>query len=343
MKKNYQVVFTDKNKVELHEVEVPKPGKGQVLLESVVSQISTGTELTMLEANVDPDSPWMVHNILYPILPGYSNAGVIVDVGEGVDKSWIGRRVMTDATHARYSVVTMDECFYTIPDNVNYDEAVFAVIAQITIGNVRAAQIRPGETVVVYGAGLIGQFVSRFAKIAGALNVIVADVSDYRLGLLPKDSSFIPVNTKNQDLTEIIKKENRGKLADIVFETTGNQSLAQTELECVRENGKFIITSSPKGKSVVDFDYCSRMGITIIGAHNWLVHPLVETSQNPWTKHRDSEYFIQLLEKEQLSVKSLITHRANYKDAPDMYKMLVEDRSKAMAVHLYWEDGKTSL
>ncbi|MBR2452813.1 MAG: zinc-binding alcohol dehydrogenase [Clostridia bacterium] len=343
MEKNYQVVFAEQNKVVLNETEIPTPGPGEVLFKSVVSQISTGTELTMLEANVEPGSPWLIHNIHYPILPGYSNAGIIVEVGEGIDKNLIGKRYMTDSTHARYSVLNDSNCLYAIPDNVNYDEAVFAVIAQITLGNTRAANIRMGETVVVFGAGLIGQTAARFAKIAGALNVIVADISDFRLNLIPDDSVFTTVNTQKEDILEVIKKLNRGNLADVVFETTGNQSLTQMQLECLTNNGRFIVTSSPKGKSIIDLDYCSRMGITIIGAHNWAVHPEVATSHNPWTKHRDSEYFLQLLEKNQLSVKNLITHRANFKDAVDMYKMLVEDRTRAMAVHLYWEDDKTCL
>lgn len=343
MDKNYQVVFAAQNKVELHEVDIPKPGPGQALVKSVVSQISTGTELTMLEANVDPDSPWMDINIHYPILPGYSNAGVVVDVGEGVDKSFIGKRVMTAATHARYSVVNVNENFYPLPDNADYDEAVFAVIAQITIGNVRAAKIRMGETVVVYGAGLIGQFVARFAKIAGALNVIVVDLSDYRLGLVPDDSTFITVNPNKEDVREVIKKHNGGQLADVVFETTGCQHLVQDQLYSVTKNGKYVVTSSPKGKSTIDLDYCNRQGIRIIGAHNWAVHPEVATSHNPWTQYRDAAYFIQLLEKEQISVASLISHRANYTEAKEMYQMLVDDRSRAMAVHFYWEDGKKCL
>lgn len=343
MDKNYQVVFTARNKVELHEVDIPTPGPGQALVKSVVSQISTGTELTMLEANVDPDSPWMEINIHYPILPGYSNAGVVVDVGEGVDKNLIGKRVMTAATHARYSVVEINENFFPLPDNVDYDEAVFAVIAQITLGSLRAANIRPGDTIVVYGAGLIGQFVARFAKLAGALNVIVADVSDYRLSLVPDNSTFLTVNTQKEDIVEFIKKHNGGELADVVFETTGCQHLVQEQLHCVIENGKYVITSSPKGKSVVDFDYCSRMGITLIGAHNWAVHPKLATTHNRWTTFADSKYFIQLLEKEQISVSGLITHRANFTEAADMYQMLVDDRSRAMAVHFYWEDGKKCL
>ncbi len=338
--KNYQVVYPEMGKVELQEAPMPVAGENEVLIKTLVSQISTGTELTMLEGNVDADSPWAKINLFYPLLPGYSNVGEIIAVGPGVDPALIGKKCLSDCTHGKYVVSSIVDThtFQIIPDGVDLDEAAFGVISQITLGNVRAAQIRIGETIVVYGAGLIGQMVTRFARIAGAYNVIVVDMSDKRLEMLPDDECVFGINPKKVDVIEFIKEKNGGKLADIVFETTGAQALIETELECIGNNGKLIITSSPKGKSTVSFDFCSRRGITIIGAHNWLCHPLVATDQNPWTRRRDTQYHLDLLARHQLSLKHMITHKANYKDAPEMYKMLVKDRSQALAVHLYWED-----
>lgn len=337
MDKNYQVIFPEKAIVEVREVEVPEINDDQFLIKTLVSQISTGTELTRLMANVDETSTWN-QDIIYPVYPGYSNVGEIVATGKNINPEWLGRRVLTPNFHMKYSVADVDGRYWFLPDNVDSEEAVFGIIAQITLGSIRGACIRLGETVAVFGAGLIGQFVARFAKLAGALNVVVIDVSDFRLNLVPKERGFITVNSSKENVRDVIKSVNDGKLAEVVFETTGVQSIAQTEMECVGKNGKLIITSSPRGSSVIDFDYCSRMGITIVGAHNHAIHPMVATDHNPWTRWADTNYFIKLLEKEYLSVKNLITHRVSFRDAEKMYKMLYEDRSKAMGVHLYWED-----
>ncbi len=342
MEKNYRVVFADKNKVELNEVPMPEVAPGQVLIKTLVTQISTGTELTMLEANVDPDSAWMDYIIGFPAHPGYSNVGEVVKVGEGVDPSLIGKRALTQCKHVKYDVVDPDGlAFSLVPDGVASDDAVFGIIAQITLASIRTAQIRPGETAVVFGAGLIGQLVARLAKIAGAINVIVADVSDYRLGMLPKDNVTKTINTKGLDVTQItdfIKENNDGRLADIVFETTGFQGLIDTEVRCVETNGRLIITSSPKGKSVVDFDLCSHRGVSIISAHNGIKHTNKVTNLDRWTIRADSEYFLKLLEKDMITVNNMITHQTSYKNAVEMYHMLMEDRTKALAVHLNWED-----
>ena len=92
------------------------------------------------------------------------------------------------------------------------------------------------------------------------------------------------------------------------------------------------------GKSTVDFDYCNRRGISIICAHNGAMHTDAPTNLDRWTRKADSEYFMQLVKKGQIKVDNMITHKESYKKAVDMYNMLMADRTKALAVHLCWED-----
>jgi len=340
MSKNFKVVFTKQKVVELQECEMPVVKDNDILLETEVSQISTGTELTMLEANVEPDSPWM-NDIRYPTEPGYSNIGKVVAVGKNVSKDLIGKRMLTLATHTKYYTIDSDDYQQTmfLPCNVKSEEAVFGILAQITMGSVRISAIRPGDACVVYGAGLIGQLVARLAKCAGSTRVFVCDVSDLRLSKLPDDPCFIKINTSRENASEVVKantKNNEG--AAVVFETTSCPNLVGEEISCLGRRGKLIITSSPKGKSVVDLEYCNRMGISIIGAHNGAVHTECEVSGDPWTRRRDSEYFIELLDKKQITTAEMITHRCSYKNVVDMYNMLMADRTQALAVNISWED-----
>ncbi|MBE7014492.1 MAG: zinc-binding alcohol dehydrogenase [Ruminococcaceae bacterium] len=340
MSKNYKVVFTAQKKVELQECEMPVVGDDDILLKTEVSQISTGTELTLLEGNVEPDSPWM-NDIHYPQDPGYSNVGKIVKVGKNVSSDLIGKRMLTLATHTMYYTINKDDYQQTmfIPDSVKSEEAVFGIIAQITMGSVRFSGLRPGDACVVYGAGLIGQLVARLAKCAGSTRVFVCDISDLRLDKLPDDPCFVKINTLKENAAEIVKnntKFNEG--AAVVFETTSNPKLVSDEIACLGKRGKLIITSSPKGKALVDLEYCNRMGISILGAHNSAVHTQNEVNGDPWTRRRDSEYFIELLEKNQTTASEMITHKCSFKDVVSMYEMLMEDRTQALAVNINWED-----
>lgn len=159
----------------MQEAAIPQINDNEVLVRTIVSQISTGTELTLLEGNVDETSAWN-QDIKFPNYPGYSNVGEIVAVGKNINEALIGRKALTSTYHAKYCASPIDYDFALVPGGVDFDEAVFGSIAQITLGSARVCNMKLGETAVVFGAGLIGQFVARFAKLAGALTVIVMDV-----------------------------------------------------------------------------------------------------------------------------------------------------------------------
>ena len=340
MDKNYRVCFVAKSQVELQECEIPEVGDDQYLVKMEVSQISTGTELTYLEGNIGEGSTWE-KDIKFPRYPGYSAVGKIVAVGKNVDPSLIGKRVGTSFKHQKYQVgeaSRLDIALNIIPDKVSSADAVFATIAGITMASIRSAQVRPGDVCVVYGAGLIGQLTARNAKNAGATTVIVADVSDNRLSLIPQGEPYVTVNSTKVDMPEFVKSLTGGAGADIVFETTSHPGLIEQELHCLRKKGKLIITSSPKGKSTVDFDYCSRNALTIIGAHNVTYHTKVETLADRWTSRNEKGYFINLLNKDLIDVSNLNTHTFHYKDAVSAYEMLMKDRTQALSVLINWED-----
>ena len=341
MEKNYQVWFTDKRKVELLEMEIPPIVEGSddqcILIKSEASLISTGTELTQLESNVSEDSEWN-KRLHYPVFAGYCNVGRVIEVGKNIDPSWVGKRLFSGSPHKKIHITGPKWNYWVVPEDVDAEDATFAGLATVALASIRVAQIRPGDTAVVFGAGLIGQLVAKMAKIAGAAKIFVADVSDYRLSLVPKDPCFITVNTKTEDIITKIKDLNGGRLADVVFETTSLPQLINSELKCLEVKGKLIITSNPKGPSLIDLDYVNIRALTIIGAINGKSHTPVATPADPWTGSREKPYFFELLQKKQISVKDMITRRESYKNAVEVYHSLMEDRTRDLGVILNWED-----
>ncbi len=338
---NYKIVFTAKNKVELQQCEMPQPAPGEMLVQTTLTQISIGTELTYLQGNVEAGSSWE-KDIIFPREPGYNNIGRIIAVGEGVSPELIGRRIQSGKTHVRFFTMNASDteqyCF--VPDEVEDKEAVFATMGCIVLASIRMAQVRPGDVCVVYGAGVIGQMAARLALVAGAGKVFVTDMSDLRLEKLPKLPGMIPVNTSRENLHDVIRANNGGRLADIVFETTSVGALAQQQVECLERFGKLVITSSPKGRSTIDLDYCNRRCITIVGVHNVTYHTKVETHANRWTRHRDAELVIELLRQKRISTAEMVTHEESFKNAVAMYDMLMEERTRALGVNLIWEENE---
>lgn len=330
------IVFPKTKVAELQQREIKKPGQDEVLVKNNKSLISIGTEMTAFSGDYPAGSLWE-EAFPYPFDTGYAAVGEVIEVGAGVDKSWLGRRVGSMAPHCRYAVVPVNELRSVHRDEVSDEEAVFYIIAQIVMRGIRMSKVGWGDSVVVFGMGLLGHFAACFCRLSGAKPVFAVDTSDFRLDLLPE--SLIKINPLKNDLLKKVKEKTRTRMADIVFEVTGNAKLIPDEFKVLHEQGRFVLMSSPKGKTAFDFhDLCNRPSHTIIGAHNFS-HPAVATYENPWTASRHCEQFFDLVADGELDVKRMISHRINYKDAPGMYYKLLEDRSKHMGIVIDWEDA----
>ena len=333
MATNDTIVFEAEERVIVKSRDVPSPDSGEVLVETERTLISTGTELTILSGDVPAGSSW--DNIVdYPFVPGYNNVGTVVETGEGVEAYEPGQRVATTGDHAAYILADADNC-RPVPADLSADEAVFFTIAVIVSNGVRRSDLTWGEGVVVYGLGLLGQLAARICHVAGARPVVGVDLAAERRDYLPSTPGFLPVDPTEREPAAALESAT-GRLADVVFEVTGNPDIIPTELEALREQGRFVVLSSPKGETLFDFhDLCNSPSYRIIGAHN-SSHPPTATPDNPWTQKRHCELFFEYLEQEAFDVESLISHRSHYADAPELYEMLLKDRTEAMGVVLEW-------
>jgi len=332
---NPTVVFVRPRHVVIERRAIPSLDLGYVLIETRRTLVSTGTELTILSGDFPGGSAWSRY-ARFPFVPGYDNVGKVVKVGRGVSEEWVGKRVATYGPHARFVTASLGS-LRPVDERVSDEEAVFFTIAEIVMNAVRRAQVRLGESVIVYGAGLLGQFTARLCRACGARPVLVVDTASARLEMLPEDPSVFPLNPSKDEVVTAVKGRTKGRMADVVFEVTGDQELIPEELNCLREQGRFVILSSPRGPTSFDFhDLCNYPSFTIVGAHN-RSHPLVSTLDNPWTSKRHAELYFDLVGDSELDVAKLITHRIPYSEAPGMYRELLKDRSQAMGVVIEWE------
>lgn len=333
------MVFTDFEKVELIDKEVPALEANQVLVETHVTLISVGTELSILEKrDYHEESKWgQIRNM--PFTPGYNNVGRVIEIGPEVDPDLKGKRVASWGGHAKYVVCNTDG-INVIPEGIDDDHAVFFTMAQIVMNGIRRSKMTLGDRVAVFGLGLLGQLAAQIALLSGASKVIGVDVSEYRLHSMAQSNSVIQgINPTKGGVSETLKltgEETDKNLVDIVFEVTGNPQLIPGELEILRQQGKMVILSSPRGKVSFDFhDYCNAPCYTFIGAHN-RSHTPVATFADPYTLKRDAELFFELLQDHRLQVDTLISHKIQPEDAPSMYKQLLKDRSEALGVLIKW-------
>src|ERR1700693_4157202 len=187
-------------------VEVPAPGcrPGGVVVRSAYSIISAGTEMMKIsegkmsligKARARPDQVRKViqsvrqqglsttyrkvMNRLDSYTPlGYSLAGIVVEIGRGVEDFRVGQRVACAgnqyALHAEFNWVPESMCVRG-PEGVDLQQAALTTVGAIALHGMRQSEIRLGESACVIGLGLVGQILVRLLR-GGGVFVVGADV-----------------------------------------------------------------------------------------------------------------------------------------------------------------------
>lgn len=145
---------------------VPKPGAGEVRLRVAYAGMNPVDALVRRER-----VPWMP--VKYPLIPGTEHSGVVVELGEGVDRTWLGRRVLSRlgfGGYAEYSIARA-EGLVPLPDGMSLKlGAAFRGCTATAWYALRAvARVQPGESVLIHSAaGAVGAMAMQIARDAGA-------------------------------------------------------------------------------------------------------------------------------------------------------------------------------
>jgi 2-desacetyl-2-hydroxyethyl bacteriochlorophyllide A dehydrogenase len=334
---NPTVVFTHPERVAVEMRAIPDPRPGEALIQTHLTLISAGTETTVLAGSHREGSVWGAL-ASWPYVPGYSNVGTVLAVGEGVDGAWIGRRVHSHGPHQAFALAPVDK-MAAVPDSVADHDAVFTTLAKVAMNALRRGGVTWGECAVVTGLGILGQLATRLCLYAGVRPVFAVEPWQRRRGYLPVDDAVVPASGCDELLGERIRARNVGRLADVVIEASGYPAAIPMAAALLAVRGRLVIASSPRGATMFDFhDLCNRQSLQIIGAHS-LHHPLQETPDTPWTSQRHGECFLDLLACGRISVEGMVSHQFRGVEASRAYAQLADDPGATMAVVLDWTAG----
>jgi len=237
---------TRTGKLRLTDVPDPRVKAGNVLVKTRASLISAGTERMAVEfarkslAGKARQRPDLVKKVLdkakrdgiaatfrsvmarldEPLPLGYSAAGEIVAVGEGLEGVFrTGQRVAVAgaglANHAELNVIP-GNLVAAIPDDVTDQEACFGTLASIAMHSVRNLGAGLGDTVAVIGAGLLGQLIISLLKLSG-IRVLALDYNAERLGLAQKMGAEAVCDLGGGDLDETVSAITSGRGCDGVI------------------------------------------------------------------------------------------------------------------------------
>ncbi len=359
-------------------VEVPSPSASsqRLIIQTRRTLISAGTEKMLVEfgqagwigkAKAQPEKvkqvldkirtdgllPTMdaVFSKLGEPLPlGYCNAGVVTEVGHGIGSFQVGDRVVSNGPHAGFVSVPQNLCA-KIPENVDDDEAAFTVLASIALQGMRLAEPTLGETVVVYGLGLIGLIAVQLLR-ANGCNVIGIDINDSRLALAAEFGAEVIHGGKCPDVVSKVEAMTRSRGTDVVLITASakNDEIIGNAARMCRKRGRVILIGvvglnlrrSDFYEKEISFQVSCSYGPGRYDAKYEQEGQDYPLGFVRWTEQRNFEAILGLLSSGAISFRKLITHHFDSFNAPEAYA-LIQKNPQALGVLLRFpEDAKQS-
>lgn len=249
-------VLVEPGRFEIQTRPIPSPGRDQVLIKVARCGIC-GTDAHIFHGAYAADS--------LPMVPGHEFAGTIAGLGEGVDRLTLGTQVVVDMNIGcgtcywcrRNEIlncpdmnqlgITMDGAFaeYVVmpahlvipaPDHTPLEVLALTEPLACVVRAAKKAQVGLGQSVVVIGAGPIGNLHVQLLRTLGAAPIIVADLSQDRVDMALQAGADVGTSDPDQ-LKQIVLDHTDGRGADIVIESVGVPALYQLAFELIRKGG----------------------------------------------------------------------------------------------------------
>ena len=210
-----------------------------------------------------------------------------------------------------------------LPPEITPEQGALAVMGGISAVGVRQGQVSLGETVVVLGLGLIGQFAAQLSRLSGARPVFGVDLFAKRVAIAGA-GGIHALNPQQSDVGQMVNDLTDGRMAEVVIEATGNPAVIEQALELAGDGGRVVLLGSPRGTVEIDpYGAVHHKGVSLIGAHARVSgHPY--TIQDPWTRARNLDLVLRLFADGSLLSEGLISHRVAPDEVGETYEMLVE-------------------
>jgi NADPH:quinone reductase-like Zn-dependent oxidoreductase len=243
----------------------PEPRRGEVLVATEYSVISPGTERTILDATrvegwasheyPEPDQAWPLvrsggvrHDLLLPRPPGldyaslgYSLAGRVVAVAEDISDLTVGDLVACGGSQCAFhseSVAVPRNLTVRVPAGLTADRAAFVTLGSIALEALRRSGRTLGETIAVFGCGVLGVLITMLARAAG-IYVIAVDPDPRRREVATASGAMLAAGGGDGDLPRQVRLRTDGFGADaaVITVTTEESDVVNAAVDVLRPGG----------------------------------------------------------------------------------------------------------
>lgn len=333
------VVFPEPNVVEVKTEELKTDGLGpkEVLIRNEASIISPGTELATLAGKEI--------GVQFPKRPGYGSIGKILAKGNEVNDFEVGDRVFYSGYHASVQRFTHEQGhqwghLFPVLKDLDPVEAALGCMVEISMTAPNFTELRIGDTVVVYGLGIVGMLAALMYKIKGA-HVIAADPVQKRCDLAISLGIDEVVSCPPDQQVEEVMKRTGGLGASFTVDAVGHSAIIRTCVKTTAPLGEILLLGSPRAPLTGDINEIMwdvhLNGKSIRGMHMFR-YPVKSGRGVKMDVEWAFATAFDLIKKKRIDARKLISHLILPDDAPATYTGLRENLNEYFCTVIDWRN-----
>jgi len=285
------LVLDEYNKLNYRDFEKPEIDTDEVLVQVKTCGIC-GSDVHGLDGSTGRRKP--------PLIMGHEASGIIAEIGKNVSGWKIGNRVTFDSTiyplddwytrkghynlsdnrkvmgvspgeykkHGAFAefVSVPAHILYRIPDNVTFKQAAMVEPVAVAAHAVNISKIKPGDSALVVGAGMVGMFVINLLKIAGANPIIALDLDENKLKLASEFGATHLFNSTANNVQQEILSLTKRRGADFGFEVVGLSETVNICINILRKGGTAVLVGNLKPEVTIPLQKVVTTELSLLGS-----------------------------------------------------------------------------
>jgi len=334
-----QAVMTSPGVIEFGDVPAPQAASGEVLLR--IKRIGVCGSDVHVNKGLHPFTS-------YPVVQGHEFAGVVEAVGKGVENIVLGSKATATpqivcgtcgpCRRGDYNICDSlrvqgfqapgcaQELFATeaakivpLPDDFTFEQGALVEPVSVAVHSSGRAGDIDGRNVAVLGAGPIGNLVAQLCRSRGG-NVLLTDVSDYRLDIARQCKIKLTSNAAKESLAEASQRVFGEEGFDVALECAGVQPALDAVVESIQKGGSIVAVAVYEHKPTVDMSVVGDRELKIIGTLMY--------------KYEDYTRAVELIASGEVTTEPLQSKHFAFEDYPSAYKFIDEQGDKSMKVFI---------
>ena len=337
-----QAVMTEPGKIIFHDVPIPEVKPDQIKVKMMRIGVC-GSDIHVNHGKHPYTS--------YPVVQGHEVSAQVVEIGSDVKNIAVGDRVTIQpqvvcgecypCTHGMYNdceklkvmgfqtTGMASEFFVTeaakvviLPENISWDQGAMIEPLAVAVHAVKRYGDISGKGVLVLGGGPIGNLVAQTVKAMGAKKILLSELSEYRLETAKK-CGIKTVNPSKSELKDAIVDCFGSDGADVIFECIGINPTMKQAIEYARKGSDIIVVGVFGDLGTINMGFVQDHELRLIGTAMYRVEDYIEA--------------IRIVNAGLIELNALITDHIAFKDYSEAYRIIDEQKDKAMKVIINME------